>query len=191
MANDPTPSQPSGSSGVAALFVEVAPALVLWANLRVRGELRQRIDPQDLVQEVALRVCTRAADFDPARGSFRGWVFGIASRVWLELLRELARDPVGPRRRIGGDTAVHGIADTVTSISQRAAADEQVRACLSRLALLEHDDQQLLTYVGIESLSHIETARLLGIEPDACRKRWQRLRDRLREDALLQRLLAG
>jgi len=172
-------------------FAEHAPALSAWAHCRVRGELRQRLDPEDLVQEVGFRACSKREDFDPARGSFRQWLFGFANRVWLEALRELGRDPAGPRHRRGSDSELPGLADSVTTISRRVATDESLRACRARLDELADDDRRLLACVGLEGMSHKETSAVLGIHEDSCRKRWQRLRERLQSDPQLLRLLAG
>ena len=68
----------SPSAQFARDFAELAPALHAWAYLRVRGALRQRLDPDDLVQEIAVRACLRAADYDSQRGTFRQWIFGFA-----------------------------------------------------------------------------------------------------------------
>lgn len=177
--------------GFAAAFDQVAPALLAWAHCRVRGPLRQRLEPEDLVQEVGMRACLRRSDFDPARGNFRQWLFGFASRVWLETLRELGRDPLGPRHRQGGDSTLPAVADSVTNISRRVANDEVLRACRSRLDELGDDDRRLLLAVGLEGLGHAEAGSLLGIAEDSCRKRWQRLRERLQSDTVLLALLSA
>lgn len=167
-------------------FAALAPTLFAWASCRIGRELRQRIDLEDLVQEVGLRACQRAADYDPARGTFRQWLFGFAHRVWLETLRELGRDPLGPRLRLGGDSTLPMVMDSVTTISRRVANDENARACRDRIDELDDDDRHLLVALGIEGLSHGEAAQLLGIAEDSCRKRWQRLRERLRGDPVLR-----
>ncbi len=182
---------PIDSTRFAAEFAEAAPALHAWAHLRARGAIRQRLDPDDLVQEIAVRACLRAADFDPALGPFRRWIFGFAHRVWLEALRELAKDPLAARRRQGGDSQLPGIADSVTAISQRIATDESLRATVHRLELLPDEDRGLLVCIGLEGLSHSEAGRVLGIAEEASRKRWQRLRERLLADGDLQRLRVG
>ncbi len=188
MTNLPPGADPS-LAAFAAAFAEVAPVLDAWAHCRVRGDLRRRIEPEDLVQEIGVRACQRRQDFDPARGTFRQWVFGFANNVWLEALRELGRDPLGTRLRRGGDSQLPAVADTVTTISRRIAADEGHRACRARLAELDDDEQRLVAALSFEELSHGEAAALLGIADDTCRKRWQRLRERLRADPLLARLV--
>lgn len=167
-------------------FAAVAPALQAWASCRIRGELRRRLEIEDFVQEVGMRACQRRGDFDPQRGTFRQWLFGFANRVWLETLRELGRDPVGPRWRSGGDSRLPAVADTVTTISRRVVRDEDARACRERIDALDDDDRTLLVAIGIEGLSHLEAGVLLGVGEDTSRKRWQRLRERLRDDPILR-----
>lgn len=186
MATEPTPVPDPGLAAFADEFSATAPALFAWASCRVGRELRQRIDVHDLVQEVGVRACLRRHEFAPERGTFRQWLFGFASRVWLETLRELGRDPLGPRRRSGGDSQLDAVVDSVTTISRRVGNDEAARACRARIDSLPDDDRRLLVAIGLEGLSHAEAAILLGIEEDTSRKRWQRLRERLRDDAVLR-----
>lgn len=163
--------------------------LLAWAHCRIRGELRQRFEVEDLVQEVGMRACVRRRDFDPQRGTFRQWLLGFANRVWLETLRELGRDPLGPRRRSGGDSVLPALLDSVTTISRRVANSEAARTCRARIDALDDDDRRMVLAIGIEGQSHAEASDHLGIAEDASRKRWQRLRERLRTDAVLAALL--
>lgn len=181
-----TQDDASGPAPFAEQFAAAAPALFAWASCRIGRELRARIDVEDLVQEVGVRACLRATEFDPRRGTFRQWLLGFANRVWLETLRELGRDPLGPRRRLGGDSQLPEVAHSVTTISRRVANDETARACRARIDALDDEDRRLLVAVGIEGLAHAEAAALLGIGEEASRKRWQRLRERLRDDPVLR-----
>lgn len=185
MLSPTVPSAPD-TSAFAGAFVAMAPVLHAWATCRIRGDLRRRVEIDDFVQEVGLRACARRADFDAARGTFRQWLFGFANRVWLETLRELGRDPAGPLRRDGGDSRLPDIPDSITTISRRLANDDAARVCRERIDALDDDERRLLAAIGIEGLTHAESAALLGISEDTCRKRWQRLRERLRDDSVLR-----
>lgn len=184
--SDPTPDH-EDLEHFAARFHDAAPVLLAWAHCRVRGQLRLRLDVEDLVQEIGMRACVRRGDYDAARGTFVQWLLGFANRVWLETLRALGRDPAGPLRRSGGDSVLPGVMDTVTTVTRRAARDEAAIACRDRLDTLDEPDRMLLLAVGIEGLGHAEAAAALGIGEDACRKRWQRLRAVLQGDPILRR----
>ncbi|MCB9876843.1 MAG: sigma-70 family RNA polymerase sigma factor [Planctomycetes bacterium] len=186
MEPSPSPAADPTLERFAEAFAAAAPALFAWASCRIRGELRARVEPEDFVQEVGVRACARRADFDAHRGAFRQWLFGFANRVWLETLRELGRDPGGSRWRRGGDSQLPAIADTVTTISRRVARDDLARACRERVETLDAEDRALLVAIGIEGLTHHEAAQLFGVQEATCRKRWQRLREQLRDDPLLR-----
>jgi len=57
----------------------------------------------DLVQQVLMRVSQAAAGFeyDPRRGSFRGWLLTITRHEWLKMIRHASREPAG-----SGESAV-------------------------------------------------------------------------------------
>ena len=66
----------------------------------------QEADAHDLVQEV-LKAVTKAAkrlEYDPRRGSFRGWLYTVARSKLSNLLAARARQAQG-----SGDTGVHGL----------------------------------------------------------------------------------
>jgi RNA polymerase sigma-70 factor (ECF subfamily) len=100
-------------------FLEIyAPLIHSYA--RTRG--LQDADAADVTQDVLQAVAAHAErfDYDPARGSFRGWLF----RVTLNKLRDL----VGRRKAhaVGsGDTGVHEVlANATASASDEAAWDQ-------------------------------------------------------------------
>ena len=60
-----------------ALYLEHGPALENWAY----GRFGDRQAAEEVVQEVVLAAWRKYAQFDPARGSERAWMFGIAKNV--------------------------------------------------------------------------------------------------------------
>jgi RNA polymerase sigma-70 factor (ECF subfamily) len=76
----------------------------------------QEADANDLVQEVLKAVTTAAErlEYDPRRGSFRGWLYAVARSKLSNLLAARARQAVG-----SGDTAVQGLLE-----QQPAPADD-------------------------------------------------------------------
>lgn len=161
-------------------FDHVAHALQAWAALRCRGPLGRAVDPDDLVQEVCVEAIAAYDRFDPERGSFRAWLFGVAHRVANNLLRRLARGTL-----LAGDVSLASRAAmlpaAVTTISRRVSRDESVRAFVDAIDDLSDEDRKLLVHRGLEGLPHDAVAELLGISPENAAKRWQRLRDRIRD----------
>ncbi len=171
-------------------FERAAPALLAWAHLRVRPGLRAGLDPEDLAQEVGVRAFARFGDFDPARATFRAWLFGFANRVLLEALRELGRGKA-MQRPGAADPTLSQVADSITAVSRRVAKAETFKLFLEQVDGLDDQDRTLLVQIGIEGNTHAEVAAVLGIGEDAARKRWQRLRDRLRSDPVFVALASA
>lgn len=181
----PTSSEGPGLdlSAFSRLYESLAPSLFAWASLRIHPQYRARLDPEDVVQDVWWRAMDAAAQFDPAKGSFRAWVFRIATNVLTDGYRRLAArgrpaDGSGAVREVSlpAEIVAHG-----TSISKGAARSEAVGRLLEMLANLDRDERTLFAHCALEGLSPQDAAPLLGIGADAAAKRWQRLRDRLRQ----------
>jgi RNA polymerase sigma-70 factor (ECF subfamily) len=82
-------------------FVELYGSLV-YGFARRRG--LQNADAADLTQEVFLAVARAAGRwrYDPRRGSFRGWLYGLTRNKVARWLRRRCTEPVG-----SGDTGAH------------------------------------------------------------------------------------
>lgn len=175
-----------------ALFAEVAPALYAWAELRIRPNLRARLDPQDLVQEVWIRGMQGFARFDERGVAFRAWAFRIGKNVLMECIRATRNDIVDTP---GGVTsrmlALEGVPQDVTSFTQRVAREESVRAFLGEAGSLAEVDRMLLLHCGLEGETCAEAAVKLGLSEDAAIKRWQRLKARLRGESWSRAILGA
>ncbi|QDU65032.1 RNA polymerase sigma factor [Engelhardtia mirabilis] len=171
---------PPRSDSYAGNFETLAPALRAWAVLRCRGPLGLAIDADDLFQEVALEGYRAFERFDPAHGEFRPWLFGVASRVAASALRRSAR-----RNAVAGtgqlESLEHEPPAEVTTISRRVRRDEALTAFIRKVVELDDIDRGLLLHRGLEGLEHAQVGELVGLTTEGASKRWQRLRDRLRE----------
>lgn len=165
-----------GAGTFCQLYGEVAGSLHAWAVLRTQRGLKGFLEPSDLVQEVCYRAFVRFATFDMAKGTFRRWVFGIATNVLHEVLDEIAK----PGRRgvnavLSSLDLLESLPDDATSVSRAAARREDLARFLTHLNDLDEADQRLLIYRGLEGLTHSEIATILGESRDTIAKRWQRL----------------
>ncbi len=156
-------------------YAPVAGALAAWARLRVLGGLRRRIDPEDIVQETVVRAYDRFATFDPAKGAFRAWLFGIANNVMREILVQRASRPTESRRERTTSTVFDQLPDDATSISRRAARSEAVEKLVARLQQLDESEQRLFIFRALEGMRLDDIAAHLGVSGAALEKRWQRL----------------
>ncbi len=170
----------------AAYYEQVAPALCLWVMRHTGRTLQSRVEVDDVLQEVWLRALVLQPGFSGDQVAFRRWIFGIAKKLLLEILRnvrKVQRVQVGE----GRTTHLHDLANVtaaVTALTQRIVRDDGIRRFHEYLLALPHEDQDLVSFCGLESCTVAEAARKLGISLDAANKRWQRLRQRLALDGL-------
>ncbi|MEM7308430.1 MAG: sigma-70 family RNA polymerase sigma factor [Planctomycetota bacterium] len=184
------PASPPPPSFV-ELYADCAAAVRAWAGLKARGALGTWFDADDLAQEIAYHAWRAHGTFDPARGSFRGWLFGVANKVALGLLRSAARERAnaGPFALL--ESRAGEVPDELTTISRRAARDEAVERFLAALDQLTPKDRDLFLYRGLEGLSLRQAAEVLGLSHEATKKRWQRLREELRAVPAARALMAS
>ncbi len=157
-----------------------APALAAWARLRTRPALRRRLDADDLLQEVCARAYGAYEGYDPARGPFQAWAFGIAGRVLKEALVQLGRAPEAVVDR-SGTAFLDRVPDEATTVSRRLARDEALASFCAWVDTWEGEERDLLVLRGLEGRSHADVAAHLGLGEEAVKKRWQRLSARVRE----------
>ena len=70
------------------LYVQEGPRLLGVARRLVRDTALA----EDIVHEAFINIWNGAAQFDPARGSARGWMFSVTRHLALNLLRNQARE---------------------------------------------------------------------------------------------------
>ena len=87
------------------LYARIAPVVYAWVRLRLGRSARERLDPEDVVQEVWLRAAKAFEQFDPQRGSFRGWIFQVTKYALLDTFRGLAAASGGPAAGQGASTS--------------------------------------------------------------------------------------
>jgi RNA polymerase sigma-70 factor (ECF subfamily) len=170
---------PNPRTELARLYPPLAPALHAWASLRLRPEDRPGLLPEDLTQDVWLRAVEAYRSFDPARTTFRAWLFAVAKNVLLEARKRVRRAVAAPGGT-GGLAALHQVPAEITSVTRRVARDEEVQRFVARVHELDEVDRQTVLHCGLEQMNLAEAAARLGESYDATAKRWQRLRERIR-----------
>ncbi len=179
------------SDSFGRLYEHIAPALLTWAEFRIRPEQRQHVDTSDVVQEVWFRAWRQMESFDPEATPFRFWIFRIAKNVLLEAVRKTRRADVAGAGTTAKIQQLGELQDTMTAVSMRLSRDEGLAAFRHEVDALPEEERKLVVHCGLEGLPLGEVAERLGISTEAAGKRWQRLRARLAESSLPEHLLAG
>lgn len=147
----------------------------IYRYFRARGLGAQ--DAFDLLAETFATALVALDDYDPARGSPDGWLFGIARNLYrqsarTERLVERTRVRYGVRAARLDPDATARIDDLVDLERCRADLEAGIRGLPPELAVAVE-----LRYR--EDLRYAEIADRLGISPEAARKRVERGTSRL------------
>lgn len=130
-------------------------------------------EAEDLLGRVWVEAYASRRSFDPARGSARSWLFGIARHVLLRHWRDRKPEP--------GDLMLPTTAadpwDEVDARLDSAALAGPLRAALGDLP---EADRDMLLLIAWEHLTPTEAAAVVGIPPTTARTRLHRARARMR-----------
>jgi len=123
--------------------------------------VQDRAEGEEVLQESFWRVWNQAATFDAAKGPFRAWLFSIARRQALDLLRRRSVRPQAARdeseeRRFEQTPAP----DNVDEAAEQAIAAEQMRGALGHLS---GEQLQVLELAYFKGLTRQEIARATGL----------------------------
>jgi RNA polymerase sigma factor (sigma-70 family) len=135
---------------------------------------RRRDVAEDLLEETWLRLVARAGDLADDT-CLSAWLFTVARNLFASWCRHRAVDedrlseltPSWPAPRPG---------ETPFESAARSETERRLETALARLALR---DREVLLVVAVEGLTPCDAAAVLGIAPEAVRKRLQRARERL------------
>jgi RNA polymerase sigma-70 factor (ECF subfamily) len=176
-ANTATAGRPSGS--VLAEFEQIYRGnfdVVTAYFARRCGE------PQvvaDLTSETFVRAAGAFGTFDPARGSARAWLFGIAAHVFAGHCAQAAN----------GRNAVARLAqrrpldvDEIEELAAKIDAERAGRSLIGRCARLPEVERAALELVDLAGMTPKEAATALGVSRVVLRKRLSRARARLRKE---------
>ena len=140
LANEPT------DEGLRALYRRYGGELYGFA-LNALGD---RGLAEEVVQDAFTNVWRHAADFDPERGSFRTWLYGVARNRIIDLRRRAAARP-----QLAGDQAGRPEDGALDDSLEGAALRWQLSAALAQLSP-EH--RQVVRLAHFEQLTMREIA---------------------------------
>ena len=157
----------------AELFDEHAQPLHRYLARRVGVDVAD-----DLVSETFLTAMRGKRNYDAARGSVVGWLYGIATNLLRGHAKREAR-LLRTAERYGVDL---GVAETLEhTVVTRIDARAHLRLIAAELARMSAADRDLLLLVSLAGLSVQEAAEALGLNPGTARSRLHRLRAKLKE----------
>ncbi len=139
---------------------------------------------EDLLQEVFLRVWTRAEQWN-GQGAFKGWLFRIATNLALNQLRSQRRRPQQPLETVedlegkGGSDAPAWLVDNVNpGPDQAVEASEQNIRLQQIIQDLPVDKREVFHLVHQVEMSLREAADELGIPEGTAKSRLHYARER-------------
>ena len=133
-------------------------AVVLGIAVKIVGD---RAVGEEVLQETYWRVWTQAATFDPAKGPLRAWLFSIARRQALDVLRRQSVRPAAARDETEARRLELAVApdDDVPAAAEQAIAAAQLRGALNELSA---EQQRVLELAYFGGLTRQEIARVTG-----------------------------
>ena len=131
---------------------------------------------EEVYAETFLRVATSRGTWED-RGTVRSWLFTIAHRLCLDLLRRRATE----RRAATGVLEIHGTWSTPPNPEAAALMGEQAARLEAALAALAPEHRQVLLLRVLHGLSASECASTLGTREDQIHSQLSYARRKLRE----------
>ncbi len=121
----------------------------------------------DVVQETYIKILEKSFSYRKGTNA-RAWVLSIARNIAIDLYR---------KRKFECDSDTLDDSDTRFDESTVVSSMEVKHA----LDQLSDEERQIITLKIYAGLRHREIAELLGITTEACKKKYQRAADKLRE----------
>lgn len=161
------------------------PLLIAQARYRLRGDLGQLYEPDDIVHEVWLRVLPRLGELTPEQ-RFTPTLVSYLSRAVLHQINNVMRMMLR-RRRLGGSLpgaagdAAAEPSDVRSGLVSGVLRNERRVAVLAAIEALSELDREVVVLRAIEQHPNPVAASMLGVEPGTLAVRYHRALKRLKE----------
>lgn len=130
--------------------------------------VHDRVAAEDLTEETFFRVWRKASLFDEAKGSFKTWLFRMASRLAINRLKRRTRRE---RRAPQVTFPEQEVADRSRSPVEEAHALEARERVQTALSTLNDKDRAVLVLRHLEGMGEQEVAKILGIPKGTVKSR--------------------
>lgn len=165
------------------LFEKYKPRLGVLIRYKLGAPLRERVEVDDILQEVFLAASKDIGSFTyRSPGSFMSWVSRIADHVIVDEVRSQARQKRAAevvRFRSAGNPGGPEPVDSTTP-SRILMQKESTRELLGRLDALAPDYRDVILMAKVEGLSSAEIAERMGRSREAVAVLLHRALQRLR-----------
>ncbi len=172
MANDADLWERICSGDVSAfetLFREVGPRLRSFLRIYSGAQ----VEAEDIVQETFLQMWKRPNGFDPARGTLKQYLYGIARKRVAQKWRE------SPPAQTSRETPAMHAAHRDEACANRAGGD-LTAAMRDGLMRLDVEERGLLWLREVEGYSYGELVEILGVPIGTVKSRLFKARENLR-----------
>ena len=143
------------------LLEHLRPRIVLWVSARLSPELRAKVEPEDIAQEVLLSVHKGLDAFDDTgEKQFFGWLFRVAENRIRDLV-----DYFGAQKR----QAVQRFSFSETTPSSVVANSEELARMHRAISTLSDDYREVLRLRRLEELDVREVAEKMNRSENAVR----------------------
>jgi RNA polymerase sigma factor (sigma-70 family) len=130
----------------------------------------------DLVAETFLVALRRRSTYDPDQATVRSWLYGIATNLLRNHVRQEDRNF---RLTARAGTAEESVENHDSVVARRVDAAARTRVLAGAMAKLSTQDRDVLLLTSWAGLEPSEVAEALGLPPSTVRSRLHRLRHRL------------
>ncbi|HEX3148939.1 MAG TPA: sigma-70 family RNA polymerase sigma factor [Gemmataceae bacterium] len=177
------------ATALAAFLEERRPALLAFVDRRLGSALRGKVEPTDILQELAVKALRELPTADLTTRDPFGWLCHLAEQCIVDDHRHFAAGKRASGREVSGNVRVGDgsqdlvalLAASMTSPSMAVVRDERQRRLMDVVATFPDDHREALRLRYGEGLATKDVAQKLGKSDVATRVLLSRLVQQLQE----------